>query len=116
MTAGLVAAGHNVTVVSPGAQTSSENLHYIHMEKVYDRINKPLEASKTDLFDFGNTNPFLQFLFLSHWTVNSCKGFVESDGWQTLKNYPNDFKVGHRICFRFHIDLTNFQIPQSSIW
>ncbi|KAJ6642230.1 UDP-glucuronosyltransferase 1-6 [Pseudolycoriella hygida] len=92
VTAGLVAAGHNVTVVTPGTDVSSENLHYIYMEKVYDMVYKPLDESGTDFFDFGLMNPFLQFLFLSDWVTNSCKGFVASDGWQVLKNYPDDFK------------------------
>lgn len=92
VTAGLVAAGHNVTVVCPGPEVSSENLTYIYMEKVYDKVYKPMEESKMDFFEIGNINPFLQFLVLSDWIVNSCKGFVESDGWQTLKNYPSDFK------------------------
>lgn len=91
---GLVAAGHNVTVVSPGADVSSENLHYIYMEKVYDRVYKPLDENKVDFFEIGLINPFLNFFFLSDWVLNSCRGFVESDGWNTLKNYPDDFKVG----------------------
>lgn len=82
-----------MTVVSPGADVSSENLTYIYMEKVYDTVYKPMEESKVDFFEIGTINPFLQFLFLSDWIVNSCTGFVTSDGWQTLKNYPSDFKV-----------------------
>ncbi len=94
VTTGLVAAGHNVTVVCPGADVSSENLHYIYMEKVYNRVYSTLEEKKIDFFEIGQINPFLQFLFLSDWVTSSCKGFVESDGWEQLKNYPNDFKVG----------------------
>lgn len=93
VTTGLVAAGHNVTVVSPGQDVSSENLHYIYMEKVYDRVYNALDESKTDFFEIGKINPFLMFFFLSDWVYNSCTGFVESDGWQILKNYPDDFKV-----------------------
>lgn len=82
-----------MTVVTPGADVSSENLHYIYMEKVYDRVYSSLEETGSDFFEFGLTNPFLQFLFLAEWTCNSCKGFVESEGWEVLKNYPNVFKV-----------------------
>lgn len=64
------------------------------MEKVYDRVYKPLEENNVDFFEIGHINPFLQFFFLSDWVCNSCRGFVESDGWNTLKNYPDDFKVG----------------------
>lgn len=69
------------------------------MEKVYDKVYKSLEESGTDFFEIGLINPFIQFLFLSDWVCNSCKGFVESDGWQTLKNYPNDFKVRYNLNF-----------------
>lgn len=82
-----------MTVVSPGRDVSSENLHYIYMEKVYDSVYKALEEKETNLFELGQTNPFLQFLFLSDWVCNTCKGFVQSEGWETLKNYPDDFKV-----------------------
>lgn len=91
VTAGLVAAGHNVTVVTPGADVSSENLHYIYMEKVYDAVYKSTED--VDFFEIGQINSFLQFWFLSGWITNSCTGFVQSEGWETLKNYPKDFKV-----------------------
>lgn len=93
MSLGLVAAGHNVTVVSPGKDVSSKNLHFIHMEKVYDRVYNALDEAGVNFFDIGLTNPFLQFLYLPDWPINTCLGLVESDGWDTLSKYPNDFKV-----------------------
>lgn len=96
MITGLVVAGHNVTVVSPGTDMSSENFHHIYMEKVYDKVhNECEEGLTTDAFELEDISPFTRFLSSDDWKGNSCKcqGFVESDGWKLLKSYPNDFKV-----------------------
>lgn len=95
VTAALVAAGHNLTVVTPQADVSSHNVHYIYMEKVYESVYRTFtsDSKNIDPFDFGQTNPFAQLSLYCGWLYNICSGFVESDGWETLKNYPNDFKV-----------------------
>lgn len=95
VTAGLVARGHNVTVVTPQADISTHNVHYIYMEKVYETVYKSFvsDSKNVDPFDFSQTNPFAQLASYCGWMYNICSGFVESDGWETLKNYPNDFTV-----------------------
>lgn len=97
VTTALVAAGHNVTVVFPGEDESSENLHYIHMEKVHDIVYEAMEKNNVNFTEIGRMNPFIHFFFLSDLILNSCRGFVESSGWETLKNYPSDFKVPYKF-------------------
>lgn len=83
-----------MTVITPEADVSSHNLHYIYMDKVYESVYKTFTTSENaDPFNFGKTNPFTQLTLYCGWLYNICSGFVESDGWEALKNYPNDFKV-----------------------
>lgn len=91
VTAGLVAVGHNVTVVT-GTDVSSDNLHYIHMDKVYNAVYKASE-SNVDFLEMGDVNPFSQFSFFHTWITQTCKGLIKSEGWEILKNYPKDFKA-----------------------
>lgn len=94
VTAGLVANGHNVTVVTPEADVSSENLHYIYMDKVYESVYKSFTLdTNVDIFSYGESNAFTQISQYCGWLLNICRGFIESEGWELLKNYPKDFKV-----------------------
>lgn len=107
VTSALVASGHNVTVVTPQADVSSHNLHYIYMDKVYESVYKAFttDSQNVDPFDFGQTNPFAQLSLYCGWLYSICSGFVESEGWEILKNYPNDFKVLRiwlELCLTFY--------------
>lgn len=87
---GLVEKGHNITIVSAHLRVNEvplDNVHYIHMDKV-------LETLYTVNHD-GDILSFFDSKILDGYklSVTICKGFLNSSGWDSLTNYPEDFKV-----------------------
>lgn len=77
------------------------------MDKVYEIVYKSFisDSKNVDHFDFGQENPFAQLSSYCGWMYNICRGFVQSDGWEMLKNYPDDFKVVYAIYTSKSFDL-----------
>lgn len=84
----LINKGHNLTILSPDIdKESTPNLHYIWSEKVYSTLYNGSDA--INIMDMADENAVMSF---HKWALLSCKGFFESDGFQRLLNYPDDFK------------------------
>lgn len=87
----LAAQGYNVTVVCADEEESSDNIHYIHMDKVFET----LYAAATEDNFFGTENKGIgsQLLDSAKFSLSICMGYLKSSGWELLSNYPDDFKV-----------------------
>lgn len=88
----LAVIGHNITFVSCDADESQPNIHFIHMEKVYETVAAS-DDFELNIFEMGFKNIILQYFDTPELTIAVCDGLVQSNGWQQLNNYPNDFKV-----------------------
>ncbi len=90
----LAAKGHNITVVSGDEDTSSDNIHYIHMEKVYEAFYTVDEgAEERDFFDMGSQSIASQLIDAVKFSLSICNGHLKSKGWEQLNSYPENFKV-----------------------
>lgn len=68
----LAEKGHNVTVLSTDVdEKAPDNVHYIHMEGVYDYIYNEL---KVDLLSMHNETPSESVLTLNAFGTVSCLG------------------------------------------
>lgn len=93
VTLALVSKGHNVTVVSSELDTIRlDNLHQIHMERVYNNVFNS-SGVELNLIEMGAMHPFMQIIGNIIYATKACEGFTISKGWQQLQNYPNDFEV-----------------------
>lgn len=67
------------------------NLHQVHMEKVYPNVfNSSVELN---LMEMGAANPFVQIAGNIFYAKKTCEGHTISKGWQQLQNYPDNFEV-----------------------
>lgn len=92
LTNALASKGYNITALSPDQDVSTTNVHYIHMEKVYQTIYNP-DAEKINFVEMGDQNVYDWLSEFAGFSIATCVGHVTSDGWKQLENYPNDFKV-----------------------
>ncbi|KAJ6644295.1 UDP-glycosyltransferase UGT5 [Pseudolycoriella hygida] len=89
---GLAKKGYNVTVLSPDKDVSLTNLHYIHMDQVYERLYNDVEAEEINFIDMGDKDPYGLLTEFGQFSEIMCYGQVTSNGWKELENYPSDFK------------------------
>lgn len=93
----LAERGHNITSLSTDIEEHTpDNLHYLHLDKVYDVMyNEEDEDFEQawDFFEMGNINPYLQLLIFMDFTPLTLKGSLKSTGFHQLLAYPDDFKV-----------------------
>lgn len=91
----LAAAGHNLTILTVEMEPPTRNMHYIHMENVYQSI------ASHYLSETGEANENTQLTPRSPWhaivNLYSFYGFVdarliESEGMRQLLDYPPDFQ------------------------
>ncbi|KAJ6646095.1 UDP-glucosyltransferase 2 [Pseudolycoriella hygida] len=88
---GLAENGHNLTVLSVDNDPHPpKNVHYIHMEGVYDYMYKEIFV---DLVGLHNETSMHSVLSLYAFGTVSCIGASRSQGLQRLLSYPNSFKV-----------------------
>lgn len=93
VTNALALKGYNVTVLSADIERKPvKNLHYLHLDKVYDRLYNDKDFL-VNFIEIGKLNPwfFLGKLYEFCWAT--CEGAVISSGWKRLRDYPDDFKV-----------------------
>lgn len=88
----LAVEGHNITFVSCDADEPRHNLHFIHMEKVYETVAASADF-ELNIFEMGFMNIILQYFDTPELTIAVCDGLTQSNGWHQLNRYPNDFKV-----------------------
>lgn len=88
---GLVEKGYNVTFLSADLpKVEVENLHYIHMEKVYEVFERNFNGEK--LLEFSDTPPIISMLFAPLMCHLYYEGNLESEGLKTILQYPDDFQ------------------------
>lgn len=88
---GLVEKGYNVTFLSADlAKTQTKNLYYIHLEKVYEELEKDFSGEK--ILDYADTPPIIGLLMFALNCQVFYEGIVKSRGLETILNYPDDFK------------------------
>jgi glucuronosyltransferase len=86
-----LAKDHNITFVSADVSDKKHpNIHYIHLEKVYDFI---YEGDETfDLMAMSEESPIEGISAIYDYMRVNCDGVLASDGLEIILNYPNDFK------------------------
>ncbi|XP_059613681.1 UDP-glycosyltransferase UGT5-like [Phlebotomus argentipes] len=96
ITTALAAAGHNVTSLSPDIEEETpENLHYLHLDKVYDVIYNPEDEDfimSPNFLTWGALNSYLQMVIIHMSPEFILKGCLKSTGFHQLLAYPDDFK------------------------
>lgn len=65
-------------------------LHYIWAEKVYSHLYNGSEA--INIMDMAGENAYSAISTFYNWVEASCQGYYKSKGFQTLLDYPDDFK------------------------
>ncbi|GAB0099859.1 UDP-glucuronosyltransferase [Sergentomyia squamirostris] len=92
----LAARGHNVTSVSADREVNSiPNLHYLHLDKVYEVLYDTSNADHGEDMDFmnmGQLNPFRQYYIFNSYCEQVITGCVKSKGYKELLDYPDGFK------------------------
>ncbi|XP_059612716.1 uncharacterized protein LOC132259181 [Phlebotomus argentipes] len=96
ITTALAAAGHNVTSLSTDIEEKTpENLHYLHLDKIYDVLYNPEDEDfemEMDFFEMGEMNPYIQLIMFYSFQDATIKGCTKSTGFRQLLAYPDDFK------------------------
>lgn len=88
---GLARKGYNLTIVSVDIdKITLPNMHYIHMEKVYDYLYNGTE--KVDLIKNSNENSLEAIFFINDFCHLNCLGILNSNELDVFLNYPDDFK------------------------
>lgn len=81
---------HNLTIISADIDKRAlPNMHYIHLEKIYDVVYGP---GATSVLDFANHGPIGSIMGYDAWITAHCKGIFASKGLKTILEYPDDFK------------------------
>ncbi|XP_049297582.1 UDP-glucosyltransferase 2-like [Anopheles funestus] len=86
----LAAQGHNLTVVSPDIEPPKPNVTYIHLEKTYDTIHEG--ATAIDFYEMGQAGMVESMKIFYEYAISMCIGILDSKGYQTIVNYPSDYK------------------------
>lgn len=98
---GLVDKGYNVTFLSADdVKKPTTNIHYIHLEKVYDAFYNGEAAF--DVLSFADQSPISAISDFPAMFGALCSGILESKGLNEIIAYPSDFKfdvVIHDITF-----------------
>jgi glucuronosyltransferase len=82
---------YNLTVITPDVyNTSFSNLHYIHLEKTYEVMYS--DDSPLDIIALSKETAIQNPQGLAAFSLANCKGVLQSEGLNTILNYPNDFK------------------------
>lgn len=92
----LADKGYNITALSVDVDPEPHtNLHYIHLDGTYQAIYGA--SKKFDFLEMGAPKGFTKIIYgLSiiedYYTIFS-NATLSSDGFRTLWNYPDDFKL-----------------------
>lgn len=93
----LAEKNHNITSISADFDVGqSPNLHYLHLDKVYEVLYDETSedhSQNLDFFAMGEMNPYLAYYNFVSYMAQNVIGCVKSTGYQQLLNYPDDFKV-----------------------
>ncbi|XP_037039722.1 UDP-glucosyltransferase 2-like isoform X1 [Bradysia coprophila] len=87
----LAASGHNLTILSADVdREKTPGVHYIWAEKVYSSLYNGSEA--INIMDMADESPYKAVVSFYGWVQASCEGYYKSKGFQTLLDYPDNFK------------------------
>lgn len=86
--------GHNITALSGDTETSKANLTFLHLDQMYPTLYNG--TKELDFLEFGRFTPIQLFRLYSEWSEKACIGAVNSKGFKSLLNYPDDFKVSKK--------------------
>lgn len=87
----LAARGHNITVLSVDVDRDPpSNVHYIHLEGIYEHFFN--EEDGLDLIAIAKLPPLQISDFMYPFWIELCREVLNTTGFQTLLNYPDDFK------------------------
>lgn len=88
---GLAEKGHNVTFLSADiVKKPTENVHYIHLEKVYETFYQGDES--LNVLHYADQSPLEAILDVPSLFTVICEGVLASKGLDVIVNYPKDFK------------------------
>ncbi|XP_031638675.1 UDP-glucuronosyltransferase 2B7-like [Contarinia nasturtii] len=87
----LAKRGHNITILSPDSEAKPpKGVHYILLENMYDTEYKTFYKGLLNTTE--SMNPFREALAIVECCEVMCSAAVRTMGFQTLLNYPDDFK------------------------
>uniref|UniRef100_A0A182ISD2 UDP-glycosyltransferases domain-containing protein n=1 Tax=Anopheles atroparvus TaxID=41427 RepID=A0A182ISD2_ANOAO len=87
----LAANGHNLTVVSPDIELRpNANVTYIHLEETYNAIHEG--ATAIDFYEMAQAGVLESLKIFYNYAVSMCIGILASRGYQTIMDYPSDYK------------------------
>lgn len=95
LTTELASKGYNITSISTDVDSKNvPNLHYLHMNGVYDAIHNQTSANQeNELIEMGKSTPWELIPLMQGYFLPVCKVFIESKGYKKLLDYPDNFKV-----------------------
>ena len=90
----LAKIGHNLTILSLDIPNNPpNNVHFIHLENVYEKINSEYnDLSDQDFLDMGTVNPYQVHVSFGEYEFQVCQLAIQTDGFKMLMNYPNNYK------------------------
>lgn len=87
---GLAQKGFNITMVSTDDDKKPQpNIHYIHLEKVYETI---YGNDSSLILDMADQKSVEAIYGVYEWCEVNCDGILKSKGLEVIINYPDDFK------------------------
>lgn len=93
LTKELALKGHNITSITADIDSKkTENIHYLHLNGVYDVVYNSSDALSSDFVDMGQGSPWIMFPVMNTFGIQMCESMVNSNGYKQLLNYPDDFK------------------------
>ncbi|XP_031638676.1 UDP-glucuronosyltransferase 2C1-like [Contarinia nasturtii] len=91
VTSELAGHGHNITVISPDIDKNPPpGIHYILIENQYTDVNR--QFLKEMLSAPGATSLIQDALAMFKVRTDICEAQVQTNGFKTLLNYPDNFK------------------------
>lgn len=98
----LAEKGYNVTSLSSDVDAvSTPNLHFLHLDKLYETIYAEDEEIVSNFFEFGKQSAWSVIRLMTDSSEQMSKGMFLSSGWRQLLVYPDDFKV--KVFFYFSV-------------
>lgn len=86
----LADRGNNLTILTVEMERSTKNMHFIHMENVYDAIHEYFASDENNNLANKHVYKTVTLSYSFHSFVG--RQIIETDGVKQLLDYPNDFK------------------------
>lgn len=86
----LADRGNNLTILTVEMERSTKNMHFIHMENVYDAIYENFTSDENN--DLTNKNVYKTITQLYRFSSFVGRQIIGTEGAKQLLDYPVDFK------------------------